>query len=61
MGQCGPHVHFSSTYLGMAIAWRIAATQGGASVFSTFTEGAGVGELANLYWLQIGSWRLVLC
>ena len=45
-GQCGPHVHFSSgelfCSLGKTIAWGIAATWGGTSIFSTFTLGAGI-------------------
>ena len=40
MGQCGPHEHFSATCLGITMAWGIAATWGG---FSVFTVGAGVG------------------
>ena len=40
MGQCGPHEHFSTTCLGITIAWGIAATWGGAS---GFIVGVGVG------------------
>ena len=53
-----PHEHFSITSLGITIAWGIAAVWGGTSVF---TVGAGVGELANLSWLQTNSQRLTLC
>ena len=42
MGQCGPHEHFSATCLGRTIAQGIAATWGGASVF-TVAAGVGVG------------------
>ena len=44
MGQCGPHVHFSSTgllFCGLGIT--IAATLGGTSAFSTFTVGGCTG------------------
>ena len=53
MGQCHPHEHFSSAdllFFGLdkTISWGIATTQGGTSVFSTFTVSAGIEELANL-------------
>ena len=44
MGQCGPHKHFSVVYLGITMAWGIAATWGGSSVFLV---GAGVGTGAG--------------
>ena len=52
MGQCNPHVHFSSANLlfcdlGKTIAWQIAANWGGTSVFSTFTVGAGIGGIGQ--------------
>ena len=59
MGQCGLHVHFCSTCLGINTAWGIAAVWGGTSVFSTFTEGAAVGitgrpALASNSFLEVG-------
>ena len=53
MGQCHPHVHFSSTGLlfcglGKTVAWGIAATLGGTSAFSTFTVGVCVGGIGQL-------------
>ena len=44
MGQCSPHEHFSTTCLGITIAWGIAAAWGGTSVF---TVGAGVGGIGQ--------------
>ena len=52
MGQCGPHVHFSSDDLvfcglGKTIAWGIVATLGGTSFFSTFTVGVCIGGIGQ--------------
>ena len=52
IGQCSPHVHFSSAdllFCGLekTIAWEIAATQGATSVFSTFILGAGIGDISQ--------------
>ena len=44
MGQCDPHEHFSATCLGITIAWVLATTWGGASVF-TVGVGAGIGGI----------------
>ena len=52
MGQCGPHVHFSSIgllfcSLGKVIAWGMAVTLVGASAFSLLTEGVCVGGIGQ--------------
>ena len=46
MGQRSPHEHFSTTCLGITIAWGIAAVWGGTSVF---TVGAGVGGIGQSF------------
>ena len=43
MGQCSPHVHFSTTCLGITIAWEITIVQGDTSVF----VGTGVGRIGQ--------------
>ena len=63
MGQCSPHVHFSSfdllfSGLGKTIAQGIAATLGG--TFSTFTAGVcerGIGQsaLASNRFVEVGT------
>ena len=46
MGHCSPHEHFSTTCLGITIAWGIAATWGGTSVL---TVGVGVGVIGQSF------------
>ena len=58
--QCSPHVHFSATCLGIPIAQGIAATWGGASVF-TVAVGAGVGGIGQSFLLWTSSQWLTLC
>ena len=53
MGKCGPHEHFSVTCLGITIAWRIAATWSGASVFIVGADvGIGVGGIDQSFLLS---------
>ena len=52
MGQCGPHVHFSSAgllFLSLfkTIAQGVAATLGGTSAFSILTVGVSVGGIGQ--------------
>ena len=50
MGQCSPHEHFSATCFGITIAWGIAATWGGASVFTVGADvGVGVGGIGQSF------------
>ena len=46
MGKCSAHEHFSTTWLGITIAWGIAVPWGGASVF-TVSEEVGLGIRGN--------------
>ena len=53
MGQCGPHVHFSTTCLDISIAGGITATCGGASVFAVSAGVGGIGQsflASNMFW-----------
>ena len=50
MGQCGPHVQFLAACLVVTITLGIAATWGGASVFTVgMGVGAGVGEIDQAF------------
>ena len=62
MGQCSPHVHFSSTDLlfcglGKTTAWGIAATMGGTSAFSVggCIGGIGQSDLALNRFMEAGT------
>ena len=50
MEQCGPHVQFFAACLGVTIALGIAATWGGASVFTVGADvGTGVGGIGQSF------------